>query len=85
MNEIECSVSSASADEKKKLMNAQTQFGKPEENADDENIILWKRSFSPERETANDGVWNEELVETSEQDVSKLSLLKIYVELPIIC
>lgn len=57
-----------SKDESKpKLMNLQTQHGS-EETADEENIVVLARSFSPVRETSEEVVWHEELVNDDEDD-----------------
>lgn len=66
MSESESSTSKV--EEKKQLMNAQTQHGS-EETADEENIVVLAKIFqqSPVRETPDD-VWHEEFGEQQDDD-----------------
>lgn len=85
MSEVEklAAASTSKVETKAKLMNAQTQHG-CEETADEENIIVFPKSFSfsPVRETPDEVVWHEEFTETQraedEDDVSWTILAFLY-------
>lgn len=66
MSEGEICATASKVESKTKLMNAQTQHG-CEENADEENIVLFSKNFSisPDRETSDEVVWHEEFVATT--------------------
>lgn len=66
MSEGEICATTSKVESKTKLMNAQTQHG-CEENADEENIVLFSKNFSisPDRETSDEVVWHEEFVATT--------------------
>lgn len=66
---VACSSLSTPQDEpKKKLMNSATQHGN-EDTADEENIVVLKRCCSPVRETSEEVVWHEEIVETAAEAI----------------
>lgn len=56
---------------KKKFMNLQTQHGNAM-TADEENIVVFGRTFSPSpiRESSDEVVWHEEIETESLEDVS---------------
>lgn len=54
---------------KKKFMNLQTQHGNAM-TADEENIVVFGRTFSPIRESSDEVVWHEEIEIESLEDVS---------------
>lgn len=56
--------------EKKKFVNSQTQHGNAM-TADEENIVVLGQSFSPVRESSDEVVWHEDVIEP-DQDVSKI-------------
>lgn len=61
--------SSSNVESKPKLVHSQTQHGSAE-TADEENIVVLGRSFSPVREPSEQVVWHEESGQVDDDGVS---------------